>query len=372
MAAYVGLSSEEVNEVAQRFYDSRKLKSESRDNPKIVLIAAQPGAGKTVAAARVKEELQKEGGFVHVDADKMRHMINLDGAKATSQETQADAGAIANSVRAKAVEGRRNIIEEGTFRNADALSAYIDKARKSGYSLEMVAVATNREESILGIHQRYERQHEAGVDNPRFVTTEYHDSAMKGFDATIATQGDKLDLLRVIRRDGELIYDSSKENNFGSPLQAINNGRYLSDEKVKEIAKSWDKVLSSAEDRGAEKEYIDSIGEHKNRVEDLKKERIHSHAIEAIDSNLSELNKDRRFDDKKSDDLLKTAYYRGFHEKSAFFHEAKPDFQKFDSASVNTNLIESLPDIEELQVLQYERAHEKNNKNSGLDESQSI
>jgi hypothetical protein len=276
MGEYKSLTSGEIAEISGEFYNDRTGKAVQRDKPIITFIAAQPGAGKSAAAKLAKLEARTFGGYIHVDADVMREKIPLaDGAKPTSQETQKDAGALANAVRALAIKRRRNIIEEGTFRLPGVLRSAIDRIRALGYQVELLAVATSREESQLGIFQRHERQHaDPNVGNPRFVSSEYHNSAMDGFTDNLRASYSDFDRARAIRRDGEILFDSaSSENAYKNVYSAVIEGRKMTDEKLVEIAKAWKEVKAQALSRNAPKEYIDEIDLHAQHIEKIQQER---------------------------------------------------------------------------------------------------
>ncbi|ENX2329911.1 zeta toxin family protein, partial [Neisseria gonorrhoeae] len=123
MIEYTPLSAEGKARILNGFMKPRLSRTQSVEQPKIVLVGAQPGAGKSKAASLAKSELRQEGGYIHVDADIMRALIPApEGVVYSSEQTQKDAGALAISVRNSAKENRRNIVEEGTFRNAASIS----------------------------------------------------------------------------------------------------------------------------------------------------------------------------------------------------------------------------------------------------------
>ena len=75
MADYKPLTDNEVRETASAYYAERQAKSLPQEQPAIVLVGGQPGAGKSAASSIVKAELAMQGGYVHVDADRMRERI---------------------------------------------------------------------------------------------------------------------------------------------------------------------------------------------------------------------------------------------------------------------------------------------------------
>lgn len=111
MPAYVPLSDAEVGEIALAYFSGRQAKTQAQEHPTILLVGGQPGAGKSAAAAVARSELVAQGGFIHVDADRMRERIRIGDSKPPSEQTQADAGRLVTSLRELATQGRRNVVE---------------------------------------------------------------------------------------------------------------------------------------------------------------------------------------------------------------------------------------------------------------------
>ncbi len=179
MVDYKPLTDNEVRDTAVAYYTERQGKSLAKENPIIVLVGGQPGAtcgskmSKSTASSMVKAELAMQGGYVHVDADRMRERIRVGDSKPTSEQTQADAGRLVAVLRDQAIQGRRNIVEEGTFRDPDSTGKFVQALSERGYKVELFAVATSREESLLGIYQRHELQRmQPGGANPRLRISE--------------------------------------------------------------------------------------------------------------------------------------------------------------------------------------------------------
>ncbi|MRD49349.1 AAA family ATPase [Caenimonas koreensis DSM 17982] len=349
-AAYQPLSDAEVREIASAYFSDRQAKTQAQNRPTIVLVGGQPGAGKSVAAAAVRSELAAQGGFIHVDADRMRERIRIGDSRPPSEQTQADAGRLVTSLRELAMQGRRNMVEEGTFRNADGAGKFIQSLREQGYRVELVAVATPREESLLGVYQRHEMQHAAGSNNPRFIAESYHDDALQGFDTTVAKTATQLDRVRVVNRTGELLYDSnSPRNSQGNAFEALATGRALSDAKLSALGKAWTAVEAAAAARSAPSAYLEAIAGHERRVQDMQKARIHDHAMTRLNANAATFARDSRFAQHTGNELVKAAYFRGFHEKAAQFHDLVPNFEKFDAKVADRAALGKLPDMGEFE-----------------------
>ena len=304
MKTYQPLTPDEVKEIASNYFKARVVKTTPQAEPLLVLIGGQPGAGKSSAGNMVRKELAKQGGFIHLDADRLRAQIDTKGAKPTSEQTQKDAGQLVGELRRQAVEGRRNALEEGTFWNTDSVSAFVDARKQDGFKVDMVAVATPREESLLGIYQRFELQHIREDGNPRFVTEEYHDKTMMDFEKTLATNEAKFDRVRVINRDGNVLFDSrAGQQNNSTAVQALQEGRKLTDARLAAIGKAWEAIREQADARGANSQYLAQVQQHAGRIVGMQTDRVYNHAMKNVPDNLKTLTADPRFANHSDDEL---------------------------------------------------------------------
>ncbi len=177
-----------------------------------------------------------------------------------------------------------------------------------GYKVELFAVATSREESLLGIYQRHELQHAAGGTNPRFVSERYHDEAMQGFESTLARTAVQFERVRVADRGGEVLHDSDiwQSNKQPNALEALAVSRKLTDIKLAEITKAWSAVEAVARQRNASFAYLEAVSGHaQNRLDDMQKERIHGHAMNKLDENAATLLHDARYAQHTRSELAK-------------------------------------------------------------------
>lgn len=365
MAEYTSLTDSEVRETATAYFSARQAKSISQEHPTIVLVGGQPGAGKSAAASLVKTELSLQGGYVHVDADRMRERIRVNDSQPSSEQTQADAGRLVTMLRDQAVQGRRNIVEEGTFRGADGAIKFVKGLQDRGYRVELFAVATPREESLLGIYQRHELQHAAGSANPRFVSEKYHDEAMQGFEGTLAKTAKQLDRVRVADRSGAVLFDSAVQTNRqANASQALLFGRALTDNKLAEIANAWGAIEAIARHRHAPSDYLAAVGGHAHRLEGMVKDRIHEHAMASLKAHAPALERDGRFGQHTEGELARAAYFRGSHEKVSALKGVAADFAKFDAGAANRELLRQLPQVSNLAGRASPRAQRPNEDRS--------
>lgn len=100
MSEYKPLNDKQVQDIAQAYYDEYKKHVTPQEQPTLLIVGGQSGAGKSGAAIVAKSQLREKGGYIHVDADRMRERIpSTDGKRYPSHVTQPDAGRLANAVR---------------------------------------------------------------------------------------------------------------------------------------------------------------------------------------------------------------------------------------------------------------------------------
>lgn len=204
-----------------------------------------------------------------MDADRMReclpaygrHLEGSDPAEASGR-TQAAAGKIVSTVRSAAIAQRRNVIEEGTFRDTVRAAGYVRALHGEGYRIELRVLAVPFEESNLGTYQRYESQRHAGIDAARFVDDDYQEQAYDNLRQTVAQIERLVDRLTVHTRDGQLVHDTQHECERNA-VDALDEYRQIrSSAQRSSLAQGWEEVATLAASREAATDWRARIDEH--------------------------------------------------------------------------------------------------------------
>jgi chloramphenicol 3-O-phosphotransferase len=244
---YTPLPEDVLRAIAIAYYSNRARQAVKVDKPVIVLVGGQPGAGKTSAAHVAKKDLLAAGGLIHIDADKFHSRLpNADQYDPT--QTHADCKRIADFVRELAIQGRRNILQEGLFRKTDDLTHQVEAAHRNGYRCEVIAMAVSREESRLSVLERREAFRDA-YGYVRDVSEEKQDAAFEGFTTNICNAVG-LDRVRVVTRAGAVIYDSHGQSRCRSIGEALAYGRKLSAQQVTDFTRRWQSLKKECENKG--------------------------------------------------------------------------------------------------------------------------
>ena len=193
--------------------------SEARDVPRAVLIGGQPGAGKSELAYEAGREFLGQGGSITVDADQMRaanpdfKRLAIQDPQNASDRTQQEAGQWATRLTTAARESRRNLVVDGTMRNADNQRDLVTRLKETGYQVEVRILAVNPETSLARARLRYEQQVAEGGTG-RYVNQEQHDRAYEGVRETVAAleQEARVDRIRVYDANQVRLYDNTQVN----------------------------------------------------------------------------------------------------------------------------------------------------------------
>ncbi len=136
-------------------------KVDESSQPKVIILAGQPGAGKGNLTAAAQSELASKGGAVTIDPDELRRFhTNVETFREKSpytwaDDTQLDASAWAKSLRDEAINGRKNVILDTTLGEQQKAIELVEMFQKKGYAVEIRAMAVPQSESELGVDKRF-------------------------------------------------------------------------------------------------------------------------------------------------------------------------------------------------------------------------
>ncbi|MFB6818640.1 zeta toxin family protein [Streptomyces sp. NPDC056347] len=219
------LSEEEHEDVLHRLILPAATKRAVRqDRPVVVVVGGPPGAGKTAVADLVQAALDRRGGAVRIGRDlyKAAHrhypaLLEADtrtagaGVRPDTSRWQAE---VEEHVRARGFDA----VVESALAAPDEARALAAAYRRSGYRIEVVAVATAEALAQLGVLGRFL------TDGFRYVSWENQDTCTAGMLRTLAVIEAELlaDRVGVVRRGMEPLYDNevTREGVWSRPSAA--------------------------------------------------------------------------------------------------------------------------------------------------------
>ena len=189
--------------------------SKGKPTPTLILLGGQPGSGKSRASARLLEEHE---GMVAVTGDDLRifhpqyrHLVTAQPERAGEILAKATSVWVRTAIK-DALEGRQDLLLEGTFGDPEVTLATARQFREAGFHVRIVAIASPRVLSLVTAASRYLRDRKLGSP-ARFTRLSAHD---RGFDGTTRLTDslhstEAVDRVTIVSRNGNTLFDELRD-----------------------------------------------------------------------------------------------------------------------------------------------------------------
>jgi hypothetical protein len=276
------LSADRHEEIRQEIREDYLAACKPNDKPKAIILAGQPGSGKGKLASTAQTELEMSGGSVLIDPDLLRQRHPRYGDyvrqndKSAAEHIHPDASQWAKELRRDAIDGRRNIIIDGTLNDKDKAHELLSQLRSAGYETEIRALAVTLRESRQGVYARYENAKENGKEG-RWVPESIQDEAYDGMPVALGhiERNGWADKVSVVRRDGTLIYRNDRAATATSGLSQLavkaERGRDPTEEEKLRHLRAWDRIQGQMRRRGAPEQDIATVADYRSQAHDRMK-----------------------------------------------------------------------------------------------------
>lgn len=201
----------------------------------LMIIGAQPGAGKSRLSAAINEELKKN--VVKVDFDELRALhpfyqeVCASHPEIVHRILQFDTNDVKKEVLKFLIEKGYNVIYEGALRDTQGFIDFTKDFKENGYNIKLNVMAVPELESYGSAFVRYAV---ALMTNriPRWVEKNLHDASYEGVINTVKAFDEQniADDIRIfVRGEGESsnprrIY-SKEGQEYKDPVTAVEVGR---------------------------------------------------------------------------------------------------------------------------------------------------
>lgn len=230
------------------------------ENPKVILLGGQPGAGKS----GLENMINIKKNYVSISGDDYREYhprfkeINLEHGREASKYTQQWAAEITEKLIRELGKEKYNLIIEGTLRTAELPLKEASAFKKAGYEVELNVVIVKPEKSRLGTLERYEAMLKQNKV-PRMTPKEHHDLVVNniGNNLEIIYNSKAFDNIKLFDRENHLLYNY-KENPNINPKDILNRefNREWKKEEIEEFKEKWDSLIDTMRNREASREEI--------------------------------------------------------------------------------------------------------------------
>ena len=160
------------------------------EKPSGILLGGQPAAGKTALIRQIRRQYN-DRKFVVINGDEYRQYhprfreINDQYGQNAPKYTQPFSNALVEFVKAECLRLRFNFIIEGTMRSYSVIERTANEVKQAGFRCEAHALAVSRQDSLLGVFQRFEGDKQrTGVG--RFSPIEVHDEVYRQIPLNLA------------------------------------------------------------------------------------------------------------------------------------------------------------------------------------------
>ena len=240
------------------------------ENPKVVLLGGQPGAGKS----GLENMVNVKKNYVSISGDDYREYhprfkeINLEYGREASKYTQQWAAEITEKLIKELRKEKYNLIVEGTLRTAELPLKEANAFKKASYKVELNVVVVKPEKSRLGTLERYEAMLKQGKV-PRMTPKEHHDLVVNniGNNLEIIYNSKDFDNIKLFDRENNLLYNY-KENPDVNPKDILNKefNRVWKKEEIKKFKEKWENLIKVMENRKAPTKEISELKNEKEQI----------------------------------------------------------------------------------------------------------
>ena len=187
------------------------------EKPHGILLAGQPGAGKTVISSiMMSSVLNNDGTLINADEFRRLHpnyhrLYELYGSDAI-ELTAKFSGAVTEGLIAALSDQRINLVIEGTGRTVEVPQRTATLLAEKGYTVEMAVIAARPEISLISTVLRFYQMSERGTI-PRSTALEAHDRTVDVLPSNLDTllTLPELSQITIWDRELQLLYDSTED-----------------------------------------------------------------------------------------------------------------------------------------------------------------
>lgn len=212
--------------------------------PKAILLAGQPGAGKGGLAR--KAELELANNLVKIDPDDFHDSHPSAGwyrenyPYTWSEDTHGDAVVKAYDLLNATVAEKKNLIYDSTLSDVENASELIQSLRENDYEVDVMAIAAHKLESDWGVDHRFSKsleKHGFGRHVPAHISDQIYDKLPDSLDQIHNKTGVPI---RIFNREGAELYNSRAHPlQPGEELETARNARLKDPAITRALSAGW-------------------------------------------------------------------------------------------------------------------------------------
>jgi len=195
-----------------------------REHPYAILLAGQPGAGKTELSTMLVSQLDGGAAFLNGDDYRRYHpnyrrLYSKYGSDSV-QMTSAFSSAVTERLIESLSDHRLNLVIEGTGRTVDVPRTTSERLANKGYTVEMAVIAARPEVSLVSTLRRFYRMNSQGTI-PRATALAAHDAVVDALPFNLDALLRLSSISRISIWDRELIQLFDSQFSTDSPSDIL-------------------------------------------------------------------------------------------------------------------------------------------------------
>lgn len=188
-----------------------------QETPRAILLAGQPGAGKTELSTMLISQFGGDAAFINGDDYRRYHpnyhrLYTQYGSDSVSM-TSAFSSAVTERLIRNLSDSGVNLVVEGTGRTVEVPQSTAESLTAKGYTVEMAVIAARPEVSLSSTLRRFYQMNERGTI-PRATALAAHDLVLEALPANLDT------LLSLSCVSRICIWDRDLRQLFGSRVSS--------------------------------------------------------------------------------------------------------------------------------------------------------
>ena len=192
--------------------------------PHAILLAGQPGAGKTELSSMLSSEMSGDAAFINGDDYRRYHPHRRQLYQEFGSDSVRMTSPFSNAVTERLIKELSdlhfNLVIEGTGRTVQVPKSTAELLTAKGYTVDMAVIAARPEISLISTLLRFYRMNEVGTI-PRATAISAHDNVVAALPGNLDTLSSLpcISRLAIWNRELELLFDSSLE--IGLPSEVL-------------------------------------------------------------------------------------------------------------------------------------------------------
>lgn len=206
-------SEADVSALLERELRLALRRTHRKEHPRAVLLAGQPGAGKTELSALLLSQMRGDAAVINGDDYRRYHpnyrkLYAAYGSDSVAM-TSAFSSAVTEGLIRQLSDAGRNLVIEGTGRTVEIPRSTAELLTGKGYRVEIAVIAARPEVSLASTLLRFYQMNEGGTI-PRSTALEAHDNVVSALPENLdALRGFPcISRVRIWDRELTLLHDS--------------------------------------------------------------------------------------------------------------------------------------------------------------------